>query len=355
MAVPMSTESGRLPAIEEDWFKLVQEHGLKKKTVHSPDIMQTGSKITVQQFLVLRSLWPKRKGIDEIRLPEVHYSKAKDRLRDYGRFEAYLSQIENKRSDQELAEWEGLGEFAPVRDWQLDIERTDEDDESSKILTLNHGSTESELSWEDSKEEFSFEASNPERVIRVALITYLKVIQIFNPDTQINWIVAGNIFTTKFDSAYMVARTDGHLCSRDSKEVLAITNTKPRVRDRADPSAYMQESALMAGWILHDEEHSREVPLSSRLLVSQNRNEIFLTFASYSPEYVKYLMMKDHSKGPGLLKYFKQNRSKDPGFLTMQEYGPWDIYNHVHMRHLSKVLMAFNLEATAMINESARE
>ncbi|KAI9925212.1 hypothetical protein MW887_006132 [Aspergillus wentii] len=286
MAVPMSTESGRLPAIEEDWFKLVQEHGLKKKTVHSPDIMQTGSKITVQQFLVLRSLWPKRKGIDEIRLPEVHYSKAKDRLRDYGRFEAYLSQIENKRSDQELAEWEGLGEFAPVRDWQLDIERTDEDDESSKILTLNHGSTESEL---------------------------------------------------------------------DSKEVLAITNTKPRVRDRADPSAYMQESALMAGWILHDEEHSREVPLSSRLLVSQNRNEIFLTFASYSPEYVKYLMMKDHSKGPGLLKYFKQNRSKDPGFLTMQEYGPWDIYNHVHMRHLSKVLMAFNLEATAMINESARE
>ena len=68
----------------------------------------------------------------------------------------------------------------------------------------------------------------------------------------------------------------------------------------------------------------------SLLMVSQDRHEIYLTFASYKEAYLNYLKGKDVG---------------DPGFLTMQEYGPWHTKNYKHMRQLAKIIVAFALRA----------
>lgn len=71
---------------------------------------------------------------------------------------------------------------------------------------------------------------------------------------------------------------------------------------------------------------------NSRLLISQDRHEIYLSFAEYQEEYVKYLTNT-------------QRRKATPAFLTMHQYGPWDTQNAFHMRDIGKILLAIALRA----------
>lgn len=71
---------------------------------------------------------------------------------------------------------------------------------------------------------------------------------------------------------------------------------------------------------------------NSRLHVSQDRNEIYLIFADYDEDYVKYL---DNKLGP----------TDEPGFLTMYQFGPWDTESGSDMADIGKILLAIALRA----------
>lgn len=73
-----------------------------------------------------------------------------------------------------------------------------------------------------------------------------------------------------------------------------------------------------------------------RIHVSQDRQEIFLTFAEYDDDYLAYL----NDKTP---------RSTAPSFLTMHQYGPWDTENPSDMAKLGPILLAIALYADAEI------
>jgi hypothetical protein len=68
----------------------------------------------------------------------------------------------------------------------------------------------------------------------------------------------------------------------------------------------------------------------SRLLVSQDRHEIYLTFASCDATYINYL--KDKKAQPG-------------GYLTMKTYGPWVIDDARSMKHFATIVVAITMLA----------
>lgn len=69
----------------------------------------------------------------------------------------------------------------------------------------------------------------------------------------------------------------------------------------------------------------------NRLLVSQDRHEIYITFARYNPQYAEYLTNK---------------KGKRDGFLVMESYGPWHINNHENMRYLGQVIVTLTMLAS---------
>lgn len=69
-----------------------------------------------------------------------------------------------------------------------------------------------------------------------------------------------------------------------------------------------------------------------RLHVSQDRHEIYIIFAEYRENYIKYL----HDElGP----------TDDPGFMTMHQIGPWNTENRTDMESVGKILLAIALRA----------
>ena len=79
---------------------------------------------------------------------------------------------------------------------------------------------------------------------------------------------------------------------------------------------------------------------SRRLLISQDRDEIYLTLAKYPSEYPAYLQGK-----------LSPSRKDALPFLTMQEYGPWVIESKSNMRHFSTVIMSYCLQFTDQMNK----
>ena len=69
-----------------------------------------------------------------------------------------------------------------------------------------------------------------------------------------------------------------------------------------------------------------------RLLISQDNCEIYLTFAEYDTTYVEYL------------RDAKPSQCGTRSFMVMNEFGPWDTNNCRHMKHLSRIVLAFTIQ-----------
>lgn len=70
------------------------------------------------------------------------------------------------------------------------------------------------------------------------------------------------------------------------------------------------------------------------LLISQDEHEIFLTLASFTDVYLKYL------EGT------RRRLPAQQDLLRMQQYGPWTIDLADDMDHFAKVILAFVLKAS---------
>jgi hypothetical protein len=101
----------------------------------------------------------------------------------------------------------------------------------------------------------------------------------------------------------------------------------------------MQKSAEMVAWIRKDEREGRKVmdtyTLVSlrRLLVAQDRDEIYLVWASYDASYVDYLEQKPTSGNV---------------FMIMNEIGPFKTQHDAHMRQLAEYIGCFCSQITSV-------
>lgn len=74
-----------------------------------------------------------------------------------------------------------------------------------------------------------------------------------------------------------------------------------------------------------------------RLLVSQDRHEIYLTFAEFDRSYVDYLAGQDNGK----------NAKGSPSLMKMKTYGPYEITRHTHMKVLGEFLLGWTIQSDA--------
>ncbi|KAI1938269.1 hypothetical protein LOZ57_006438 [Ophidiomyces ophidiicola] len=173
-----------------------------------------------------------------------------------------------------------------------------------------------------------------EQVVNTALILLLLCIcRGYNKIGKLRWSLQRKAFNFKKKSTLMrgkqlysalfQARTDGHLAFEDRS--LAILEVKARTRLDAMP--WKQESAQMAAWIYAEPDKEKGRTHYRRLMISQDRHEIYVIVATYSQKYVDYITQVTTA-------------TDDYSFMTMTEYGPFVPDKKGHMQRLGSVLLA---------------
>lgn len=206
-----------------------------------------------------------------------------------------------------------------------------------------------------------FPRARDEQIVNTALIDLLEGITLYL-SFEAHWTLHRHAF--KFDD--WEARVDGYLESRSGMP-MAIVEVKSRRREAYSEMSRirMQEGAQMAAWIASDTAEEGCVKYMNqrrRILVSQDRDEIFVTFARYDEAYIDYIRRGDRatssssgSKSKGgvfnrLGRSSKNDRNdkrkeeqskdnRDDGFLMMYELGPFMTHNPNHMRYLGWMIV----------------
>ncbi|OXV05752.1 hypothetical protein Egran_06480 [Elaphomyces granulatus] len=111
---------------------------------------------------------------------------------------------------------------------------------------------------------------------------------------------------------------------RISGNIKAIAECKQNNRRRESPAVDMQEVAQIVAWI--KEYPNRTV---QRILLSQDRDEIYISFAEYDNNWETYLC---------------SGKVANAGFMVVNRFGPWRIGNVSKMRHFAEIILAFSLK-----------
>ncbi|CAI7599472.1 unnamed protein product [Penicillium glandicola] len=350
--------SSNVPKNYSQWRERAQELRLQTTTPHNLSSLHPASKMTEEEFLSMRALWPKRNRVKEFpRFDAATAEKVTLLMNDCSELEAYLQQVRNPHN---AGFDRALGAFLLVRLSQQSVQsepiaayiQPSRSKTRPKRVTrrpsflgmamkvdcemLDSQSSEESLSEVSSAADFPITPgrTEDEQIVNDALLQFLTALVIYYPDSKCQWTSARSPFgKTKFGQNSMKARTDGYLTANG--EVFAIVEVKPQIRDRKRrPEVLWQETGEMVAWIMRDGKHGRKCPVRRRLLISQDNHEIFLTIASYKKRYVNYLNNGNISK------------STKSSFLTMKEYGPWIITRSSDMRDLARIILSLAVEVT---------
>lgn len=112
-----------LPHSIESLADALQARILEEASIHTATLTNSGSKITLEQYLLLHVVWPKPKVLDELNstaelskwLDNRHLQSAKSYLASFSDWERYIEEI---RQGVRRA---GLGAFTAVRRHQLNV------------------------------------------------------------------------------------------------------------------------------------------------------------------------------------------------------------------------------------------
>ncbi|KAM0794067.1 hypothetical protein BDR22DRAFT_978061 [Usnea florida] len=208
---------------------------------------------------------------------------------------------------------------------------TDDDDEEIDL--------EQELAVGDPNDEVYAPTPGPggryirdEQTVNVFILALLSTITATTVPFETRWVAERNAMVFR-KNVWYVARTDGHLRDRKNRS-LSLIEVKPR-KTGNDISIRVQETAQMAAWIsqenldFHDPNKSCEI-----FLLSQDKDEIFLTFPYFTRDYGKpYKDVKD---------------LKEKNFLIMREYGPFLLDSREHMNHILVFLHNYTLHKSKL-------
>jgi hypothetical protein len=78
---------------------------------------------------------------------------------------------------------------------------------------------------------------------------------------------------------------------------------------------------LVHQWLTHPISHRR-------LLISQDKHEIYVTVAIFDDDYIKYIQ----DRGPGT------------SFLKLTEFGPFPVTDHKRMKYLGEFMLAVSIQ-----------
>lgn len=177
-------------------------------------------------------------------------------------------------------------------------------------------------------------SSAGETTVNTSLLDLLNAITSTIPGTTLVWNPERQSLTANFGRVKndptprkYTAETDGELEDTVSRRIRAIIECKKSARLSNTPQVQMQEVAQMVAWI---KEHPDDITndMNYRLTVSQDREEIYISFFEYSRNWVNYL---------------RGGRIDLAGLATLKTYGPWCINNGAQMSHLAEIILAICL------------
>ncbi|CAI7564972.1 unnamed protein product [Penicillium glandicola] len=370
----MSVSTKTLPRTAKEWHSKMASRNMEKKTIHGTDIA-SASKIDLDQFLLLRVLWKPYENPAEIhKTLDIQSAKvrAAEMLRGYKSWSTYCNSFERKGGLPE-------GTFAIARHYQLEVVKTKDyadprifhtpianrtrNKQAAKgdhlvtptktkgdlsALSIKSESSDDSLDYEDPETPFQRTSPMPqelanilypptkdEQIVNTALIVFLNALTI-HFSLSLDWTLHRKSFTAAFKGTEFQARTDGYLGdSYGSPSVLV--EVKPVTRDKKLDLIQMQESAQMVAWIKCDDEKAQK-HRKTRIHVSQDRHQVFVTVAKYDEEYLEYLNNPNQSS---------DNDDEKLSFLTMHQFGPWNTLDRSHIRDLGPILLAISLQADA--------
>ncbi|MCJ1314310.1 hypothetical protein MMC25_007990 [Agyrium rufum] len=185
--------------------------------------------------------------------------------------------------------------------------------------------------------------SKDEKIVNVALVDFLDAITLSQSALWLDWHIDGESFVFRLpDMKSFKAVTDGSLKGRVTGRTWAILECKARRRYR-DRWIRMQESCQMASWIRQHFEASKEPTgltnkaTYARVLIAQDREEIYIVVAEFEKEYRDYL-----------LGISKTDFDDPKDFLLMSEYGPYRTDRKDEMEELGYLIYAFALLLNTM-------
>ncbi|KAJ9317239.1 hypothetical protein DTO271D3_2529 [Paecilomyces variotii] len=293
----MATLNSILCQTASEWREEVRERNLQGKSLAvCPNNLESGSRVTEEQFLLFRTLFPPTRGHFDANLfgLSVEYQQAGVLLLGSADFQAYLQRI----SATSLSQWHQDTLFkVPLAQQQQAV--------------LPGGSKLTRRS---------------ESVVNVSIISYLQALAMVATPISGEWSASRISLQADFGSGRrFTAVTDGQLQEVTTKRILALVECKRDQRLRHSPQVEFQETAQMVAWI---REFPDAAPRPWRALVSQDGSEIYVSIFEYGRSWKSYL----NGGNPQCASHAKMHR-----------FGPYRIGNRAGMAEFARIIIAIML------------
>ncbi|KAJ5576614.1 hypothetical protein N7535_003540 [Penicillium sp. DV-2018c] len=316
-----------IPADAEDWNALFKSRAdLKNMNIHNlpAEWVASASEPTNVQYLMLRSYSPTISRINTFRenchqfgfTPEV-LERAAELLAASTEWQRYLHLLGTGDSIDDIPvtsnRWPGS--FSTVARLQQQT-MTVEGIHDRYRTQLTAGGTRTGhrrvLPLPDAEDEAS---PNAAAIILLQTVSHLA-------HSHLEWILNRVHFICQFDTTKFTAFTDGALRSKRTRGVFALIEAKKRQRTVHHETILMQEACEVVGWVMNN---SREMARFKEhfMLISQDRHELFITFASIEEAYERYL----------------RNGTDTDSFLVMKTYGPYSTGSCEEMNEFGQIIL----------------
>lgn len=376
-----------LPSSISEWQLANESEGLVGVGIEDGPLVGAGY-LSYRRFLTLRVIW---KNISAVSFDPKMFDldqwmgHATDILKDYQSWHDYNESF-NGNPDE--------GNFALARVFQAQASQVQSNKIGDKVVFRNNATSSSGTSslsddiprqeleewpqneYEDPSsdidpninEDWNMEylESDWEPTIKTALVLFLTAITMSVPDLGVEWVMCRKTLTTKFygDIVKYKVHVDAFLKGKDDDVARVLVDVRePR---RSEPTRIemtseirIQESAQMVAWMMTSPDRPQRqvyptslyaqlvsmirslhlslyllIPANRRIIISQDKDEIFLIFAEYGKAYTRYL----DSIGEANI------HSIDPkSFLTMYEVGPFNTNHQPAMSKLGAIILALVL------------
>ncbi|GAA88048.1 hypothetical protein AKAW_06162 [Aspergillus luchuensis IFO 4308] len=340
----MVDASTEVPDSPRAWQEQVNFLGLSSQTIHNMPL-KSASHIPREQFLMLQVLWKSHTSSAFLDYYDLNHllPRANAILKHVSSWDKYCKTFDPRSPIPE-------GTFAAARYYQFQppIRQPDfnpatpsrkpnqtfetphvVNDAGRSPSALSSFSPPSHWSTISPDDEFMYPPTKDEQIVNTALLVYLNSLTLhFN--LPVSWSLHQMALTAEFTNTKFEARTDGYLAD-SSGDIKAIVEVKPMLRQTKEPQIGIQESHQMVAGLLMDYKSSLPARRNKpRIIISQDRQEIYISVAKYDDNYIAYLQTRNNQSNP---------------FMTMHQFGPWNTHSAAAMRELGPILLAISLRA----------
>ncbi|PYH35180.1 uncharacterized protein BO87DRAFT_406217 [Aspergillus neoniger CBS 115656] len=290
-----------LPANQAQWDRAETAKKLKPRSLRAWPNLKSGSKVSVEQFLLSRVLCPPMRTPDQLDIGQFGITpalltRAMNLLQVTPTYQLYLQSIGGDN-------WANpaLGPFGPVLRLQAEIR-------------AGWGKGGDDLTDEDT--------------VNSAFIELVNALTSLVPNADSWWRTSKRRLTfTGLRKNTYVAITDGQFEVKATEKIRMPIECKGGRRAKKDRKITQQEVAELAAWVKEHRDAPDSPPVRFRPLAGQCGQEISLESLEYGEYWVKYL---------------RQGRKAGNSFATLHKYGPYNINQASHMRRLAPVIVAMS-------------